>query len=83
MNQTTQISLEGESPTLKRHNSFQNQNKRKATHTVSPRPLTVRLQQEVLRFNDICVSWRSPKADLEMNLENRSFFLNSNFYVNI
>ena len=34
------------------------------------------LQQGVLKFNNMCVSWSSPKADLEtnfLNLENRSF----------
>ena len=58
--------------TLKRHNSFQNKNNRKATHSFAPRPLFFKLQQEVLKFNDICVSWSSPKADLEtkfLNLE--------------
>ena len=47
--------------TLKRHNSFQNENNRKATYSFAPRPLIFKLQQEVLKFNDICVSWRSPK----------------------
>ena len=41
--------------TLKRHNSFQNENNRKATHSSAPRPLIFKLQQEVLKFNDICV----------------------------
>ena len=39
----------------------------------APRPLIFKLQQEVLKFNDICVSWSSPKTDLEtnfLNLEN-------------
>ena len=64
-----------ESLTLKRHNSFQNYNNRKATHSFAPRPLIFKLQQEVLKFNDICVSWSSPKTDLVtnlLNLENRS-----------
>ena len=33
-------------------------------------------QQENLKFSDICVSWTSPKTDLETNfsnLENRTF----------
>ena len=33
------------------------------------------VQQEVLKFNDICVSWSSPKTDLGekfLNLKNRS-----------
>ena len=61
--------------TLKRHNSFQNENNRKATHSFAPRPLIFKFQQEVLKFNDICEIWSSPKADLETksNLENRSF----------
>ena len=32
--------------TLKRHNSFQNKNNRKATHNFAPRPLIFKLQQE-------------------------------------
>ena len=40
-----------------------------------PRPLIFKLQQEVLKFNYICVSWSLGKTDLEtnfLNLENRS-----------
>ena len=37
----------------KGHNSFQNKNNRKATHSFAPRPLIFKLQQEVLKFNDI------------------------------
>ena len=37
---------------------------RKATHSFAPRPLIFKLQQEVLKFNDICVSWSYPKTDL-------------------
>ena len=44
-----------DSLTLKRHNSCQNYN-RNATHSFAPRPLFFKLQQEVLNFNDICVS---------------------------
>ena len=54
----------------------QNYNNRKATHSFAPRPLIFKLQQEVLKFNDICVSWSSPKTDLVTNFlnpENRSF----------
>ena len=61
---------------LKRHNSFQNKSHRKATHSFAPRSLIFKLQQEVLKFNDICVSWSSPETDLVasfLNLENRSF----------
>ena len=50
--------------TLKRHNSFLNQNNKKVTHNFAPRPLIFTLQQEVSKFNDICVSWSSPKTDL-------------------
>ena len=42
--------------TLKLHNSFQN---RKARHRFAPRPMIFKLQQEVLKFNDILVSSRS------------------------
>ena len=62
--------------TLKHHNSFQNQNNRKATPSFVPRPLIYKLQQEVLRFNNNGVTWNSPKTDLVtnfFNLENGSF----------
>ena len=65
-----------DSLTLTPHNSFQNWNNRKATHSFAPRPLSFKLPQEVLKFNDICVSWSSQKTDLVinfLNLENRSF----------
>ena len=39
--------------TLKRHNSFQNQNNRRAIHSFAPRPLISNFQIEVLKFNDI------------------------------
>ena len=61
--------------TLKRHNSFQNYNNRKATDSFALRPLTFKLQQEALKFSDICLSWSSPKTELVtnfLNLENRS-----------
>ena len=64
------------SMTLKCHNSIQNQNNRKATLSFAPRTLIFKLQQEVLKFNDICMSWSSPKTDLMTNFlnpENRSF----------
>ena len=41
---------------LKCHNSLQNQNNRKATHSIAPTPLIFKLQQEVLKFNDTCES---------------------------
>ena len=64
-----------DSLTLKCYNSFQNLNNRTA-HAFAPKPLIFKLQEEVLKFNDIYVSWSSPKTDLETNfcnLENRSF----------
>ena len=60
--------------TLKRHDSFQNQNNRKANHDFAPKPLIFRLEQKVLKLN-ICVILSFPKSDLEanfINLENRS-----------
>ena len=56
-----------DSLTLKRHNSFQNQNNRKATHSFDPRP---KLQQKVLKLSDICESWSSPKTFLGTNFLN-------------
>ena len=54
-----------DSLTLKCHNSF-----------FAPGNLIFKLQQEVLKFNDICVSWSSPETELVtkfLNSENRSF----------
>ena len=65
-----------DSSTLKYHNFFLNKNNRMATHRFAPRPLIFKLLQEVLKFNDICMSWSSPKTDLKtnfLNSENRSF----------
>ena len=65
-----------DSLTLKSHNSFQNENNKKAIYSFATRPLIFKLQQEVLKFNDICVSWSSPKTELVTNFlnpENRSF----------
>ena len=59
-----------DSLTLKRHNSFQNQNNIKALQAFAPRPLVFKLQQEVLKFKDICLSWSNLKADLETNFLN-------------
>ena len=67
--------IHGLAITLKRHNSFQNYNNRKATHSFSPRFLIFKLQQ-VLKSNNICVSCSCSKTDLEtnfLNLENQSF----------
>ena len=52
-----------DSLTLKRCNYFKNLSNRKATHSFAPRPVIFKLQQ-VLKFNDICVSWSSLKNDL-------------------
>ena len=49
---------------LKRLNSFQISNNRKTTNSFAPRPLIFKLQGEVLKFNDIRVSWNSLKTDL-------------------
>ena len=49
-----------DSLTLKRHNAFQNENNRKAAHSLAHRRLIFKLQKEVLKFNDICVSWSTP-----------------------
>ena len=49
-----------DSLTLKSHNSYQNENNRKATYSFASRPLIFKSQQDVLKFNDICVSWSSP-----------------------
>ena len=62
--------------TLWLENSFQNSNNRTATHSFAPRPLIFKLQKEVLKFDDIYVSWSSSKTGLVtnfLNLENRSF----------
>ena len=68
---------------LQHHNFFQKQNNRKDTLSFAPRPLIFNLQQELLKFIDICVSWSSPKTEQVtnfLNLENRSFEkLQSNF----
>ena len=59
---------------LKGHKSFQNKNSRKATHSFAPRSLIFKLQQEVLKFNDI--ELELSKTDLVttfLNSENRSF----------
>ena len=64
-----------DSLTLKRRNSCQIKNNRKATPSFAPRPVVFKLQQ-VWKFNGICVSLSSPKTDLETNflvLENRCF----------
>ena len=42
-----------DSLTLKRHNSFQNKNNRKATRDFDPTPLTFKLQQ---KFENLMIS---------------------------
>ena len=39
----------------------------KTEHSFSAGPVICKLQQEVLKFNDICLSWSLPKTDLEIN----------------
>ena len=54
---------------------------KKITHAFAPAPLMFKLQQEIWKFSDVCVSWGLPKTDLEtnfLNLENLSF-VNVNF----
>ena len=59
-----------DSLTLKSFNSFQKKNNRKATHSFASRLLIFKLQQDVLKFNCICVSWSSPKTGMETNFSN-------------
>ena len=56
--------------TLKCHNPFKKENNRKATQNFAPRNLIFKLQQKVWKVNDICVSWNSPKFNLETNFLN-------------
>ena len=61
---------------IKDFNALIKKNNKKATLNFGPRLLIFKLQQEVLKFNDICVSWSYPNTDLEMNflnLENRKY----------
>ena len=59
-----------DSLTLNCHNSFQNEKNRKATHSFAPRPMIFKLQKEVWKFSDICLSWSSLKTDLETSFLN-------------
>ena len=75
-----------DSMTLKRHNSLQNKNNEKVTLSFTPTPLILKLQQNVLKFNDICLSWSSPKLTwrqtfwtYKIEVLTTSLFLNSNF----
>ena len=56
-----------DSLTVKRLNSFQTKNNEKATHDFAPRSLIFKLQQKVLKSNDIFVSCSSPKTELMTN----------------
>ena len=47
--------------TLSYHNSFQNQNNRKATYGYAPRPSIFKWKQKVLKLIDIYKSRGSPK----------------------
>ena len=47
--------------------SFKNKNTTKATHSFAR---IFKLQQEVWKFDDTCVSWCKPKTDLETNFLN-------------
>ena len=55
-----------DSLTLNRHNPFQKQNKEKP-HTFSLEHLLFKLQQKVLKCNDIYVNWKTKKNDLGVN----------------
>ena len=73
-----------DSLTLKRHNSFQNYNNRKSTHSFAPRPLIFKLQQDVLKFNGICLSWGSPNTEQEtnfLNIKNKSLENADNLFI--
>ena len=52
--------------TLKHHNFFQNQNKRKTTHAFASRPLIFKLEQEVLKFNEILSSSKPADEFIEL-----------------
>ena len=69
-----------DSLTLKLHDSFQNKNNRKATHSFPLRPQTFKLQQEVLKFSDIVTNFQARKIEV---LRASVFLLNSNFQRNI
>ena len=62
--------------TLKRHIPFKMKIIENPHILLLLRPLIFKLQQEVFKFNDICVSWNSSKIDAEtnfFNLQIRSF----------
>ena len=39
----------------------------KTTANPAPRPMIFKLQQEEIKFNEICMSWSTLKTDLETN----------------
>ena len=53
-----------------RHNCFQNWNIRKVTHDFTPKPLIFKFQQELLKFNNICLSWSLLQVKQETNFSN-------------
>ena len=73
-----------DSLTLKRHNSFQNKNNSKATHTIASRLLIFKLQQEILKFNDICMTvcnFQSMRSPVELNGLLSKFFCYITWFV--
>ena len=52
---------------LKHHNSFQDKNNRKTTHSFASRTLIFKFQLHIWKFNVIWVSWSSLKTDPETN----------------
>ena len=61
---------------LKHMVHLSNKNISKATNSFALRPLIFKLQQEVWKFNDICVSWSTSKTypyKNFLNLENLNF----------
>ena len=60
--------------TLKLHNSFQNKHNRKHKQGFALIPLIFKLEQEVLKFHDICFSWSSTNLETNfLNVKNKSF----------
>ena len=69
--------------TLKRGNSFQNENSRKATHSFAPKLLIFKLEKEVWKFNNISVSWSSKNwpGDELFKLRKSKFWLHHFFSI--
>ena len=65
----------------------QSLNRKKRSHDLFLRSIILKLQEKVLKFNDIYVSWCSPKTEPETNFlnlekpsfENVSFILDRNY----